>query len=152
MTPDPSAVPPSPEPSPPESPPEADSGSSELKAAQDIQQLLVICSALLALVAAFLDLDYLPGSVLGSAVVGFNLHWTISFVRSLLESGRVSAGLVLVHLLKFGASVLVLYLALNPLGVPPLGLLLGLSNIVFAVAWHSVRRQTSSSRDSEPSL
>ncbi len=139
------------DPTPPEGPPTEGPGSSELAAAQDIQRLLVICSGLLALVAAFLDLDYLPGSVLGSAVVGFNLHWTIGFVRSLLETGRVAAGQVLVHLLKFGASVLVLYLALIPLGVPPIGLLLGLSNIVFAVAWHSVQRQKAASRDSEPS-
>jgi len=47
--------------------------------------------------------------------------------------------LLALQLLKFGASALVLYLAINLLDISPIGLLLGLSNIVLAVALHSAR-------------
>ncbi|MGA1598865.1 MAG: ATP synthase subunit I [bacterium] len=127
------------EPETPDSPAESRQ-LNNFESALEIKRLLIISSLILALVAAFLDLDYLLGSVLGSLVVGVNLHWTINFVQALLEGERTKSGLLALQLLKFGASALVLYLAINLLEISPIGLLLGLSNIVLAVALHSARR------------
>ena len=114
--------------------------SERRKLIVDFNRLVVVASLLVVAFAAYLDLDYIFPSVLGSVVSGLNLHWTIRFVNALLIEHRASALVIIFHLLKFGISAAVIYFALSILHLSALGLLLGLSNIVLAVFFFTFRR------------
>ena len=90
------------------------------------------------LLAGILKLDYLLGVFLGCSVVGLNFHWTVVFVRNLIHDKKVQPLNLIFYLTKFAISALVLFGALNNFEIPPLGLIIGLSNILLAVVAYSV--------------
>ena len=100
--------------------------------------ILLTVSGILILLAGILKLDYLLGVFLGCSVVGLNFHWTVVFVRNLIHDKKVQPLNLIFYLTKFAISALVLFGALNYFEIPPLGLIIGLSNILLAVVAYSV--------------
>ena len=100
--------------------------------------ILLTVSGILILLAGILKLDYLLGVFLGCTVVGLNFHWTVVFVRNLIHDKKVQPLNLIFYLTKFAISALVLFGALDNLVIPPLGLIIGLSNILLAVVAYSV--------------
>ena len=100
--------------------------------------ILLTVSGILILLAGILKLDYLLGVFLGCSVVGLNFHWTVVFVRNLIHDKKVQPLNLIFYLTKFAISALVLFGALNNFDIPPLGLIIGLSNILLAVVAYSV--------------
>ena len=101
--------------------------------------MLLSVSALMVLLSTILKLDYLPGILLGCVIIGLNLHWTVHFVRNLVQDRKLHPINLIFYLSKFALSALVLFGALNWLEIPPLALLIGLSNILIAVMTYSVK-------------
>ena len=100
--------------------------------------ILLTVSGILILLAGILKLDYLLGVFLGCSVVGLNFHWTVVFVRNLIHDKKVQPLNLIFYLTKFAISALVLFGAINFFEIPPLGLIIGLSNILLAVVAYSV--------------
>ena len=100
--------------------------------------ILLTVSGILILLAGILKLDYLLGVFLGCSVVGLNFHWTVVFVRNLIHDTKVQPLNLIFYLTKFAISALVLFGAINYFEIPPLGLIIGLSNILLAVVAYSV--------------
>ena len=100
--------------------------------------ILLTVSGILILLTGILKLDYLLGVFLGCSVVGLNFHWTVVFVRNLIHDKKVQPLNLIFYLTKFAISALVLFGALNNFEIPPLGLIIGLSNILLAVVAYSV--------------
>ena len=78
------------------------------------------------------------GVFLGCSVVGLNFHWTVVFVRNMIQYKKVQPLNLIFYLTKFAISALVLFGAINYFEIPPLGLIIGLSNILLAVVTYSV--------------
>ena len=100
--------------------------------------ILLTVSGILILLAGILKLDYLLGVFLGCSVVGLNFHWTVVFVRNLIHDKKVQPLNFIFYLTKFAISALVLFGAINYFEIPPLSLIIGLSNILLAVVAYSV--------------
>ena len=100
--------------------------------------ILLTVSGILILLAGILKLDYLLGVFLGCSVVGLNFHWTVVFVHNLIHDKKVQPLNLIFYLTKFAFSALVLFGAINNFEIPPLGLIIGLSNILLAVVAYSV--------------
>ena len=100
--------------------------------------ILLTVSGILILLTGILKLDYLLGVFLGCSVVGLNFHWTVVFVRNLIHDKKVQPLNLIFYLTKFAISALVLFGAINYFEIPPLGLIIGLSNILLAVVAYSV--------------
>ena len=120
-----------------EEPPEIseESPSDQVRA---LYTILLTMSGILILLAGILKLDYLLGVFLGCSVVGLNFHWTVVFVRNLIYDKKVQPLNLIFYLTKFAISALVLFGAINYFEIPPLGLIIGLSNILLAVVAYSV--------------
>ena len=95
-----------------------------------LYNILLTVSGILILLAGILKLDYLLGVFLGCSVVGLNFHWTVVFVRNLIQYKKVQPLNLIFYLTKFAISALVLFGAINYFEIPPLGLIIGLSNIL----------------------
>ena len=93
--------------------------------------IFLTVSGILILLAGILKLDYLLGVFLGCSVVGLNFHWTVVFVRNLIHDKKIQSLNLIFYLTKFAISALVLFGAINYFEIPPLGLIIGLSNISF---------------------
>ena len=98
-----------------------------------INQLILTVSIIIVLVSAILKLDFLVGILIGCVVVILNFHWTIRFVSNLIIARKVQFMNLIFYISKFGISGAVLFLALEHFNIPPLALIIGLSNIVIAV-------------------
>ena len=118
---------------PPEIPEESPSDQ-----VRTLYTILLTVSGILILLAGILKLDYLLGVFLGCSVVGLNFHWTVVFVRKLIQDKKVQPLNLIFYLTKFAISALVLFGAINYFEIPPLGLIIGLSNILLAVVAYSV--------------
>ena len=105
---------------------------------RNLYTILLTVSGILILLTGILKLDYLLGVFLGCSVVGLNFHWTVVFVRNLIHDKKVQPLNLIFYLTKFAISALVLFGALNNFELPPLGLIIGLSNILLAVVAYSV--------------
>ena len=112
--------------------------------------ILLTVSGILILLAGILKLDYLLGVFLGCSVVGLNFHWTVVFVRNLIHDKKVQPLNLIFYLTKFAISALVLFGAINYFETPPLGLIIGLSNILLAVVAYSVINSMKRSPVQEP--
>ena len=66
--------------------------SERRKLIVDFNRLVVIASLLVVAFAAYLDLDYIFPSVLGSLVTGLNLHWTRHSQSSLQTTSARTGG------------------------------------------------------------
>ena len=114
--------------------------SSHIKQADFFRNLLFGISIILVAGTAIFQLDLMPSVMLGCAVIGFNYYWTVKLVQKLLLERKLLALDLLFILTKFVISVIVLFGALNYLKIPPMGLLIGLSNVALAAIVYSFVR------------
>ncbi len=103
-----------------------------------IWRILIIVSLVLIAGTALLRLDFLPATLLGSTVVGLNFYWTRRIVLKVFYKENIKWRMFLVYVFKFGLSAIVLYVALAYFQLSPIGLLIGLSNIVLTMLIYSV--------------
>ena len=113
---------------------------SHIKQADFFRNLLLIISIILVAGTAIFQLDLMPAVMLGCTVIGFNYYWTVKFVQKLLLERKLFALDLLFILTKFAISVIVLFGALTYLKLPPMGLLIGLSNVALAAIVYSFVR------------
>jgi len=114
--------------------------SSHIKQAAFFRNLLLGISIILVAGTAIFQLDLMPAVTLGCVVIGFNYYWTVKLVQKLLLERKLLALDLLFILTKFVISVIVLFGALNYLKLPPMGLLIGLSNVALAAIVYSFVR------------
>ena len=114
--------------------------SSHIKQADFFRNLLLVISIILVAGTAIFQLDLMPSVMLGCTVIGFNYYWTVKFVQKLLLERKLFALDLLFILTKFAISVIVVFGALTYLELPPMGLLIGLSNVALAAIVYSFVR------------
>jgi hypothetical protein len=117
--------------------------------ATEFRNLLILASVLLAIVSLLFGLDFLLGSLLGSAIVGLNFHWTVRFVLNMLEERKLRPLYLLIYGAKFIVSMMVLYVAIVQLDINAVGIMLGLSNILLAATAYALIQRPRSSDSSD---
>jgi hypothetical protein len=117
--------------------------------ATEFRNLLILASVLLAIVSLLFGLDFLLGSLLGSAIVGLNFHWTVRFVLNMLEERKLRPLYLLIYGAKFIVSMMVLYVAIVQLDISAVGIMLGLSNILLAATAYALIQRPRSSDSSD---
>jgi hypothetical protein len=117
--------------------------------ATEFRNLLILNSGILAAVYLLFGLDFLLGSLLGSAIVGLNFHWTVRFVLNMLEERRLQSLYLIVYGAKFIVSMMVLYVAIVQLDIHAVGIMLGLSNILLAATAYALIQRPRSSDSSD---
>ena len=113
--------------------------------ATEFRNLLILASVVLAIVSVLFGLDFLLGSLLGSAIVGLNFHWTVRFVLNMLEERKLRPLYLLIYGAKFIVSMMVLYVAIVQLDISAVGIMLGLSNILLAATAYALIQRPRSS-------
>lgn len=117
--------------------------------ATEFRNLLILASVILAIVSLLFGLDFLLGSLLGSAIVGLNFHWTVRFVLNMLEERKLRPLYLLIYGAKFIVSMMVLYVAIVQLDISAVGIMLGLSNILLAATAYALIQRPRSSDSSD---
>lgn len=117
--------------------------------ATEFRNLLILASVILAIVSLLFGLDFLLGSLLGSAIVGLNFHWTVRFVLNMLEERKLRPLYLLIYGAKFIVSMMVLYVAIVQLDINAIGIMLGLSNILLAATAYALIQRPRSSDSSD---
>ena len=117
--------------------------------ATEFRNLLILASVVLAIVSLLFGLDFLLGSLLGSAIVGLNFHWTVRFVLNMLEERKLRPLYLLIYGAKFIVSMMVLYVAIVQLDISAIGIMLGLSNILLAATAYALIQRPRSSDSSD---
>lgn len=117
--------------------------------ATEFRNLLILASVILAIVSLLFGLDFLLGSLLGSAIVGLNFHWTVRFVLNMLEEQKLRPLYLLIYGSKFIVSMMVLYVAIVQLDINAVGIMLGLSNILLAATAYALIQRPRSSDSSD---
>ena len=117
--------------------------------ATEFRNLLILASVVLAIVSLLFGLDFLLGSLLGSAIVGLNFHWTVRFVLNMLEERKLRPLYLLIYGAKFIVSMMVLYVAIVQLEISAVGIMLGLSNILLAATAYALIQRPRSSDSSD---
>jgi len=117
--------------------------------ATEFRNLLILASVALAIVSLLFGLDFLLGSLLGSAIVGLNFHWTVRFVLNMLEERKLRPLYLLIYGAKFIVSMMVLYVAIVQLDISAVGIMLGLSNILLAATAYALIQRPRSSDSSD---
>ena len=115
----------------------------------EFRNLLILASVILAIVSLLFGLDFLLGSLLGSAIVGLNFHWTVRFVLNMLEERKLRPLYLLIYGAKFIVSMMVLYVAIVQLDIHAIGIMLGLSNILLAATAYALIQRPRSSDSSD---
>ena len=115
----------------------------------EFRNLLILTSVVLAIVSLLFGLDFLLGSLLGSAIVGLNFHWTVRFVLNMLEERKLRPLYLLIYGAKFIVSMMVLYVAIVQLDISAVGIMLGLSNILLAAIAYALIQRPRSSNSSD---
>ena len=115
----------------------------------EFRNLLILVSVVLAAVSLLFGLDFLLGSLLGSAIVGLNFHWTVRFVLNMLEERKLRPLYLLIYGAKFIVSMMVLYVAIIQLDISAVGIMLGLSNILLAATAYALIQRPRSSDSSD---
>ena len=115
----------------------------------EFRNLLILASVVLAIVSVLFGLDFLLGSLLGSAIVGLNFHWTVRFVLNMLEERKLRPLYLLIYGAKFIVSMMVLYVAIVQLDISAVGIMLGLSNILLAATAYALIQRPRSSDSSD---
>ena len=115
----------------------------------EFRNLLILASVILAIVSLLFGLDFLLGSLLGSAIFGLNFHWTVRFVLNMLEERKLRPLYLLVYGAKFIVSMMVLYVAIVQLDIHAVGIMLGLSNILLAATAYALIQRPRSSDSSD---
>ena len=117
--------------------------------ATEFRNLLILASVVLAIISLLFGLDFLLGSLLGSAIVGLNFHWTVRFVLNMLEERKLRPLYLLIYGAKFIVSMMVLYVAIVQLDIGAVGIMLGLSNILLAATAYALIQRPRSSDSSD---
>ena len=117
--------------------------------ATEFRNLLILASVILAIISLLFGLDFLLGSLLGSAIVGLNFHWTVRFVLNMLEERKLRPLYLLIYGAKFIVSMMVLYVAIVQLDIHAVGIMLGLSNILLAATAYALIQRPRSSDSSD---
>ena len=117
--------------------------------ATEFRNLLILASVVLSIVSLLFGLDFLLGSLLGSAIVGLNFHWTVRFVLNMLEERKLRPLYLLIYGAKFIVSMMVLYVAIVQLDISAVGIMLGLSNILLAATAYALIQRPRSSDSSD---
>ena len=117
--------------------------------ATEFRNLLILASVILAIISLLFGLDFLLGSLLGSAIVGLNFHWTVRFVLNMLEERKLRPLYLLIYGAKFIVSMMVLYVAIVQLDISAVGIMLGLSNILLAAIAYALIQRPKSSNSSD---
>ena len=117
--------------------------------ATEFRNLLILASVVMAIVSLLFGLDFLLGSLLGSAIVGLNFHWTVRFVLNMLEERKLRPLYLLIYGAKFIVSMMVLYVAIVQLDISAVGIMLGLSNILLAATAYALIQRPRSSDSSD---
>ena len=117
--------------------------------ATEFRNLLILASVVLAIVSLLFGPDFLLGSLLGSAIVGLNFHWTVRFVLNMLEERKLRPLYLLIYGAKFIVSMMVLYVAIVQLDINAIGIMLGLSNILLAATAYALIQRPRSSDSSD---
>ena len=120
-----------------------------VRRAIEFRNLLILASVVLAIVSLLFGLDFLLGSLLGSAIVGLNFHWTVRFVLNMLEERKLRPLYLLIYGAKFIVSMMVLYVAIVQLDISAVGIMLGLSNILLAATAYALIQRPRSSDSSD---
>ena len=115
----------------------------------EFRNLLILASVVLAIVSLLFGLDFLLGSLLVSAIVGLNFHWTVRFVLNMLEERKLRPLYLLIYGAKFIVSMMVLYVAIVQLDISAVGIMLGLSNILLAATAYALIQRPRSSDSSD---
>ena len=115
----------------------------------EFRNLLILVSVVLATVSLLFGLDFLLGSLLGSAIVGLNFHWTVRFVLNMLEERKLRPLYLLIYGAKFIVSMMILYVAIVQLDISAVGIMLGLSNILLAATAYALIQRPRSSDSSD---
>ena len=115
----------------------------------EFRNLLILASVVLAIISLLFGLDFLLGSLLGSAIVGLNFHWTVRFVLNMLEERKLRPLYLLIYGAKFIVSMMVLYVAIVQLDISAVGIMLGLSNILLAATAYALIQRPRSSDSSD---
>ena len=115
----------------------------------EFRNLLILASVVLAIVSLLFGLDFLLGSLLGSALIGLNFHWTVRFVLNMLEERKLRPLYLLIYGAKFIVSMMVLYVAIVQLDISAVGIMLGLSNILLAATAYALIQRPRSSDSSD---
>ena len=115
----------------------------------EFRNLLILTSVVLAIVSLLFGLDFLLGSLLGSAIVGLNFHWTVRFALNMLEERKLRPLYLLIYGAKFIVSMMVLYVAIVQLDISAVGIMLGLSNILLAATAYALIQRPRSSDSSD---
>ena len=115
----------------------------------EFRNLLILASVVLAIVSLLFGLDFLLGSLLGSAIVGLNFHWTVRFVLNMLEERKLRPLYLMIYGAKFIVSMMILYVAIVQLDISAVGIMLGLSNILLAATAYALIQRPRSSDSSD---
>ena len=103
-------------------------------------QLAAISAALVALAWLLGGLDMAEGALLGCALVGLNLVGTVALIRLVLRDRRYKALLFVSFIVKFGLTMVVLYLAIVRYGMSAIGILIGLSAMLLTSLLYAAMR------------
>lgn len=111
----------------------------KIKDPTERQRLFVLNTSLLAIFALFIlggywygGLDFAKGTLIGCFVVAINFFLSQRLVGNLILEKSVKPYLVVAYLGKMAISVLILFVAVIKLEVHVVGLMLGLSSILFS--------------------
>ena len=102
--------------------------------------LLGVSVALVALAWVLGGLDMAEGALLGCLLVGMNLMGTVAFIRLVLRDRRYKALLIGSFIVKFGLTLVVLYIAMLRLNMSAIGILIGLSSMLVASLIYTMSR------------
>jgi hypothetical protein len=100
--------------------------------------------ALAALAWLLGGIDTALGALLGSALVAINLAGTVLFVRVVLRDRKYKALLLASNLVKFGLTMVVLYLAIVRFNISAIGIVTGLSSMLVASLIYAAARPAGS--------
>jgi ATP synthase I subunit len=95
----------------------------------------------------FGGLDFAKGTLIGCVVVAINFFVSQRLVGNLILEGTLKPGLLIAYFFKLAASVLILFIAVIKIQVSVVGLMLGLSSVLFSSLVSTFVRKTSENKD-----
>ena len=104
--------------------------------------LLVIFGVLILGGYWFSGLDFAKATLIGCTVVAINFFISQRLIARLIVEKKLQVNLLITYIFKLGVSILILYYAVTSLRVDSVGLMLGLSSILFATVISTLLRKT----------
>lgn len=112
------------------------------------KRLLVLNVSLLLIFAIFIlggygvmGIDFAKGTLVGCIVVAINFFVSQRLVGKLIIEKSIHPVLLIAYFFKLGASVLILFVAVVRLNVDIVGLMLGLSSVLFSSVCSTLARK-----------